>query len=138
YLDKYQALMTIFFRHVRDGKVKIRIMFRQNARVPTNLTEEQLRNTYFLLYYQFIKHAFGLRYAPTHPDGTYLRLFFDQFPDTREAASQFKGYVHALQETKHFRDNHIFIRERDIVEVRSHDHVLLQCMDVILGAMSFR
>ena len=30
------------------------------------------------------------------------------------------------------------IRMNDIGEVRSHDHVLLQCTDVILGAMYFR
>jgi len=26
----------------------------------------------------------------------------------------------------------------DITEVRSHDHVLLQCLDIVLGAMAFR
>ena len=138
YLDKYMKLMTSFFRLVRDGRVKVRIMFRQNVYAPTNLTAEQRRNTYFQLYYQFMKHAFGLRFAPTREEGTYLRLFFDQFPDTRELGSQFKGYIHALQETKHFRNNNILIRERDIVEVRSHDHNLLQCLDVVLGAMAFR
>lgn len=26
----------------------------------------------------------------------------------------------------------------DIAEVRSHDHVLMQCLDLVLGAMAFR
>ncbi len=38
-------------------------MFRQNAQVPQNLTREHEENEYFLLYYQFIKHAFGIDYC---------------------------------------------------------------------------
>ena len=40
------------------------IMFRQNAHVPVGLTQEQPAGGYFRLYYQFIKHAFGLSHRP--------------------------------------------------------------------------
>jgi hypothetical protein len=30
------------------------------------------------------------------------------------------------------------IKREDITEVRSHDHVLMQCLDIVLGSMSFR
>ncbi|MDO8588064.1 MAG: hypothetical protein Q7T82_13645 [Armatimonadota bacterium] len=32
----------------------------------------------------------------------------------------------------------IAVSIEDIAEVRSHDHTLLQCLDVVLGAMAFR
>lgn len=36
------------------------------------------------------------------------------------------------------RNSGLHIRKRDIGEVKSHDHILLQCTDVILGAMNFK
>jgi len=67
-----------------------------------------------------------------------LRLYFDKMPDTDERCSQFKGHLHALQETKHLSGTKIHIAQEDITEVKSHDHVLLQCLDVVLGSMAFR
>jgi hypothetical protein len=32
----------------------------------------------------------------------------------------------------------LILKEQDITEVRSHGHVLLQCLDVVLGSISFR
>lgn len=43
-----------------------------------------------------------------------------------------------LQSHEKFRDARIQIAPEDIAEVRSHDHVLLQCLDIVLGAMAFR
>ena len=40
YLDKYIELIDYFFEFVKANKIKIRIMFRQNALVPQNLTRE--------------------------------------------------------------------------------------------------
>lgn len=140
YLPKYQRIISAFFDEVAAGRVRVRIMFHQNARKAVGLTPEQIGGRYYLLYYQFIKHAFGLQYMPRADDGlaTYLRLYFDQFPDTGEQVELFKGYIHALQMSLPFRKAGLSIRREDIAEVRSHDHVLLQCLDVVLGAMTFR
>lgn len=43
-----------------------------------------------------------------------------------------------MPDTYDFQESQIHIREEDITEVRSHDHVILQCVDIILGAMQFR
>lgn len=133
YLDKYIQLIHEFFDEVRAGHLRVRIMFRQNASQPVGLTPEQQHEEYFLLYYQFIKHAYGLRYLP---EPVRLRLYFDRFPDTREKAEQFKGYLRGLTQMRGWQQ--IEIRREDITEVNSHNHVLLQCLDVVLGAMSFR
>ena len=90
YLPKYQELIQTFFEQVIQGYVCVRVMFRQNAQVPQALNQGQREMGYFLLYYQFIKHAFGLEYLLPEPAGTELRLYFDQFPDTSPKIGRFK------------------------------------------------
>jgi hypothetical protein len=136
-LPRYEAIIDRFFDAVVGEKLRVRIMFRQNAQVRLDLSEKQKDQQYFLLYYQFIKHAFGLDSIGTKDRAIRLRLYFDQFPDTRQAAQEFRKYLKKL-ETGHFSRSSIVINEEDIAEVRSHEHILLQCLDVILGAMAFR
>lgn len=138
YLTKYQALMDAFFDEVAAGRVKVRIMFRQNAQKPKGLTAEQIELGYWLLYYQFVKHTFGFADMPRAEEARHLRIYFDQFPDTGEKAAKFKGYIEALEHSRPFRVAGLRIRKQDITEVSSHDHVLLQCLDVVLGSICFR
>jgi hypothetical protein len=138
YLEKYEALMTCFFEELASGNVKIRLMFRQNANTPKGLTIGQTETEYFNLYYQFIKHSFGLIYSEPVEGGTNLRLYFDEFPETKERAEQFKGFVLGLASNQQFEAVGIKLIKENITEVRSHDHVLLQCLDIVLGAMAFR
>lgn len=63
YLSKYTNVIDTFFDLIEADRVKIRIMFTQNRHIPQKLNEDQIDNHYFLLYYQFIKHAFGLQYS---------------------------------------------------------------------------
>ena len=138
YLGKYQALVAALFDELRSGNLKLRIMFRQNAQVALGLTDEQIEGSYFRLYYQFIKHTFGLQHRDPGDGPASLRLYFDDFPATREAVLQFKGYIHALGRSPEFEKASIFLKLEDITEVRSHDHVLMQLLDIVLGAMAFR
>ena len=138
YLSKYQELIRTFFSLVARGDIRVRIMFRQNANKPTGLTADQLNGTYFRLYYQFIKNAFGLRYCPQETEPRGLRLYFDEFPTTKEAAAQFKGFIEALGQNTEIQAAGFVIEKQNIAEIRSHDHVLAQCLDVVLGAMAFR
>jgi hypothetical protein len=138
YLSKYQELMDAFFDDVRDDRVKLRIMFRQNAQQPTGLSDEQKQLTYWLLYYQFVKHAFGFAYMPRAATERWLRIYFDQFPDTGEQAAKFKGFIEGLASSREFRDARLRLRREDITEVASHNHVLLQCLDIVLGSVCFR
>lgn len=137
YLDKYLALIDYFFEFVKLNKIKIRIMFRQNALVPQNLTREHEEKEYFLLYYQFIKHAFGIDYCnPNENDQVVLKLYFDKLPDTKKKNREFKGYIYDLNDF--FCINNVHIYNEDIAEIDSKNHVILQCMDIILGAMNFK
>jgi hypothetical protein len=139
YADKYIALMDLFFDLIKEDLVKIRIMFTHNFRQATNLTREQQANEYQMLYYQFFKHAFGLRYSnPNSLENLSLRIYFDELPVAPKVASTFKDYIERLQYTREFSEATLHIKKEDITEVKSDQHVLLQYMDVILGAMYFR
>lgn len=138
YADKYIALMDELFDIVAQGDIKLRIMFTQNYFAPRRLSAEQGEEGFFILYYQFIKHAFGLRYAGLAGQRTAIRLMFDELPDTLEKRARFKAYLAALDRSPEFRRSGIDIDARDIAEVDSKRHVLLQCVDVVLGAMQFR
>lgn len=138
YLDKYKEMMNLLFDLVQQDKIKIRIMFTQNCHVPIGLTREQREQRYFVLYYQFIKHAFGLQYAAIDHGPASLRLNMDQLPDNKERIAQFKGYIHGLERNSQFNRAGIRVPIDQIAEVRSHDHVILQCLDVVLGAIQFR
>ena len=138
YLQKYCDLMDTFFDLVRSDKVKVRIMFTQNRFQPQNLEAYHLEHEYFLLYYQFVKHAFGLCYSNESNAPVNVRIYFDKLPDTREKCELFKDFIHGINRWPGFSKSHVHIRRDQLAEVNSHDHVLLQCLDVILGSMQFR
>jgi hypothetical protein len=137
-LSAYQRMMDAFFALIADDVVKVRIMFRQSAHEALNLTAEQRESGYFLLYYQFIKHAFGFQFSNPLGEPIYLRTYFDELPDNALKCENFKNQIYALQSLWPFKKAHICIRRDDIVEVNSKHHILLQCLDVVLGAMAFR
>ena len=138
YLAKYVDLMSAFFALVATGKVKVRVMFTQNRNVPTRLTTEQRENAYFLLYYQFVKHAFGLAHAIHDQPYLRTRIYLDELPDTFEKRARFRAFLGALTKSPEFRAARVVVDPEQIAEVDSHDHVLLQCTDIVLGAMQFR
>ena len=114
-------------------------MFTKNSNIALNLTRQQRRETYHRLYYQFLKHAFGLRYSGTElAERIGLRINMDQLPSNREQNRQFKSFVLKLNENSDFKAAGIFLREDQIAEVSSHDHDLLQCLDIVIGAIAFR
>ena len=80
YLEKYRELMDLFFDLIDEDIIKVRIMFTQNLYIPLNLTDEQKEHAYFLLYYQFIKHAFGLIHSNPGNTTIWVRLLIDQMP----------------------------------------------------------
>ncbi|WP_246206659.1 hypothetical protein [Virgibacillus ihumii] len=97
YLEKYMILMDEFFRFIKQDKVKVRIMFTHNRYEPTNLTLTQRKNEYFLLYFQFFKHAFGLNFSNPLKGNVSLYPFFDQLPDTKEKNEAFIDFIYRLQ-----------------------------------------
>lgn len=139
-LELYKKMVDALFDFIEQDKIKIRIMFRQNLYKPTGLTDYHRTHHFFLLYYQFLKFAFGLKYAgkAIPADHIDLELFFDKLPDKNEKNALFKKYIFGLQYLPSFIESNIHIREDAIMEIDSHKHILLQCLDIVLGAMAFR
>ena len=138
YLEKYLSLMELFFDLIEQRKLRVRVMFTQNMNIAVGLTPQQREDSYFLLYYQFIKHAFGFIKRPPDEGPARIRIYFDQFPDTKEKARRFIDFVLKLQEQQEFAQAGLTMRREDITEIDSKKHVLLQCLDVVLGSMYFR
>ena len=67
-----------------------------------------------------------------------LRLYFDQFPDTKVKVAEFRESLPALHWNREFGASSFTLAREDIAEIRSHDHIILQCLDVVLGSMAFR
>lgn len=137
-VDMYEHLMVAFFKEIETRNVVARIMFTQNALVASGLEAHHYAEQYYILYYEFIKHAFGLRFMPDHREPPKLRIYLDELGDTEEQISKFKGFLGGLALDFHIRKTGLTIDSRHIAHVRSHDHVLLQCIDVVLGSITFR
>ena len=139
-LEGYQKLMEAFFTEMDAGVLRMRVMFRQNAYMPSHLTDEHRKNEYFILYYQFLKHGFGFAHMPEHaPAGVDLRLYLDKLPNqNKESKEQFRGHIAALTSTRRLKNKGLRIAPENITDVDSKSHLLLQCMDVVLGSIAFR
>lgn len=140
YLKGYIAVIDEFFNIINENKIRVRIMFTHNVHEPTGLTKAQKEKEFFLLYYQFIKHAFGLMHCnnASNCSVTYFRLFFDRLPDREDKRKEFKQFIGSMETTREFKSTNLRIRPEDIGEVNSHNHTILQCTDIVLGAMQFR
>lgn len=139
YLEKYKRVMDETFDLVSEGKLKMRIMFSHLYRRPVNLSDYHHEHRFHILYYQFLKHAFGLEFSNRSPEADLrVRYYLDRLPDTKEKNAQFKSFVHALEHYPPFRRANIKIPEDQIAEVKSHEHVILQVTDIVLGSMQFR
>lgn len=136
-VKEYCEMMDVFFEFIKLGVIKARIMFTDNRFLPRNITEIHRENEYHLLYYQFVKHAFGFQFL--HSDEPLeLELFFDYLPNKKEKNDIFKGFIYGLQFLPELLDAKISIKKESIYEVDSKKHIILQCLDVVLGAMAFR
>lgn len=138
YKDKYIEFVHCVFDIVDRGDMKLRIMFTQNRWKPY-LDEYQYDNEYFLLYHQFIKHAFGLRYSTA--DGTIpssAAVLLDDIPHSAEKLHVFKKYLSSLSEFPIWQKAAFSIAYEEITDVNSKEHNILQALDVVLGGMQSR
>lgn len=82
YLEKYIDMIILFFSFIKVEKIKVRIMFAQNAYVSEGLTKKHTDNEYNILYYFFLKSAFGLKYSNDTPFKHKMNfsLYLDDLP----------------------------------------------------------
>jgi Protein of unknown function (DUF3800) len=139
YFQKYKDFIDAFFDLMAGGDIKIRVMFTDNRIEAVGLTSAQKQNRFTILYYQFARHALGLRHlnADQQYDLVNLRFMFDELPDRAEAKDAFKGHIRDLPSLPALVGNRFAIPNDGIAEVNSKSHVLLQALDIILGSVSW-
>ncbi len=135
--EKYIRLVDLLFDLAKEGKLKIRIFFRHNQYCPTRLTSEERKSDYPMLYYQFIKYAFGLPYAGVGELDA-LTLYLDEIPLRQAERDDFISHIRGLAKDHILKKMGLKIAEDSIIEVNSKQHLPLQFMDVILGAICFK
>jgi hypothetical protein len=135
----YIAFVDAFLDLVADASIKVRIMFTQNINQTKGLVEYSVDSEFFILYYHFVKLAFGLRYCnQDRAEDVNITVYLDDVPDSNEEFDNFKDYLSSLSTFPVFHRNRISIRKDSIADVDSKKHVILQAVDVVLGAIQFR
>jgi len=137
YLNKYIDLIALFFSFIKSDKLKVRIMFSKNTDELPLPGISYVYTKYFTYYYRFIKNSFGLRYLKSDKPVN-LKILIDELPDTRKNRAAFKKRLVDMTSMNDFSDSLIKVIDDDIAEVYSHNHVILQCLDIVLGSMYFR
>jgi hypothetical protein len=67
-----------------------------------------------------------------------VSLLLDDVPEKGSKFDQFKDYMSGLSDFPVFRRANIRIARENIADVDSKQHVIMQGLDVVLGAMQFR
>jgi len=137
--DRYIAFVREIFALVGEDYLKLRIMFTQNINQTKGLVDHDQENEFFILYYHFLKHAFGLQHAnESYPDQAIVSVYLDAVPDTKAKFDNFKNFLSGLSNYPPFFNSRIVIPKPGIAAVDSRAHVILQAVDVVLGAIQFR
>lgn len=137
-LAPYLELVNLIFDLLDEDLIKIRIFFRHNKYVPKYLTRQQMNEEYSLLYYQFLKHAFGFEYSNPTDRTIDMNIALDEMPIDQVEKKKFKEYLVHLTESEKFKDAKIRIKEENVYEVDSKQSLPLQILDLVLGAICFR
>lgn len=138
YADKYIEFMAFYFDLLKAGRIKVRIMFTQNLNVRPEMEEDLIENEYFVLYYQFLKHAFGLRYWSGESQDARVSVYIDDPPQGAEKFDTFRTYISSLSAYPVFKRARVTIPYDEIAKIDSKKHGILQGVDVILGGMNSR
>lgn len=136
--DAYTSIVDYIFKLLSEGKAKIRIFFRNNQNKPTNLSDEHRRSGFTILYYEFIKNAFGLQYCDLPEEKRDVTLYLDEIPASGVQIAEFRRFLVNLNNIGGFKRNGIRFRESQIIEVKSDKEIPLQFLDLVLGAICFR
>lgn len=132
-IGNYKKIIDLFFRYIRAGDIKVRIMYSPNNQL--NQFPHGQDELYSKLYYVFLKKAFSLFYAY---EDINLKIFFDELPESLNTNKKFKNHlVSCFINTSKNSANKVSLYPTNIFEVDSKKHVILQCIDVILGTIEF-
>ena len=134
--ERFAEVLDYFFDLVESGDLKFRYMWvDKHFHKPQDLTEYHEEYGYFILYYFFLIFGFGL---PWHDTGRTIQIEFkpDELPHDRHKCDSFRQFLLGSHGFARFEKRAPF-RIIDVGELYSKEHLILQCVDVIIGAVGF-
>lgn len=136
--ERVAVVLDRFLDFVQAGEIKLRYMWLdQMFQTPDALTEYHRRYGYYILYYFFLVLAFGLPYHDSDEIVDIARFLPDKLPDEPEKRREFEQFLCQCHQLRRYH-GHSQFRISNVGEAHSHDHIILQCVDVIIGAVGFR
>lgn len=132
-VGNYKKVIDMFFRYVRAGDIKLRVMYCPNKNL--NQFRHGQDELYSKFYYTFYKRAFSLFYAR---EDINLKIFMDEFPESLKSKDKLsKVLISSLIKISRKNDNKVSLYKENIVQVDSKEHVILQCVDIVVGVIDF-
>lgn len=130
----YKKLIDCFFYHLDTEDLTYRQMFRDRSFIFCDefgdiSSEKTELDVQFMLFYQFIKHSFGIQFLPQVNDVKYEVLVRLDGHSSQRHKDQLEQYINNL--SKHWSRNDINIKASFIDSKSSN---VLQLCDVIMGA----
>jgi hypothetical protein len=135
--ERFGALVDRFLDFVEYGDVKLRYMWLDQRRQDTTALSEWHREYgFYILYYYFVVFGFGL---PWHNerDAVGIEFFPDTLPDEPQKRREFRDFLLRAHNARRFRQRAPF-RVTNVAAVDSTKHIILQCVDVIIGAVGYK
>ena len=109
---------------IKNDKIKFRVLFTSKL-FEYRPDDYQREHGFFLLYYQFLKHIFGL--SLSERNNTSIRI--DKLPDKKKKVAMFINWIS-------IKNNGLCYKE--ITEVDSAKDDIMQIVDIILGSIQFK
>lgn len=132
-IDCYEEFATALMEQVDAGRVCYRQLHldRRYVRVTDEFDEEyDSLGVQFRVYYQFLKHSFGLRHLPPGPHELLLRLDGHSSHQHKDSLAKFAGRVGELLG----RDDLLL----KVAFVRSSRFRRIQACDLVIGCAGFK
>ena len=135
--ERFGAIVERFLDYVDAGDVTLRYMWLDQLRQdPDALTAWHREYGFYILYYYFVVFGFGL---PWHDqrDTVAVEFFPDALPNEPVKLREFQQFLHRCHIARRFRQRSSF-RFINVTAVESEKHIILQCVDLIIGAVGYK
>jgi hypothetical protein len=133
--DRVLHVMNAFFDMIEDRRIKLRVMWLPQSLDDVFTDPRYAGYGYYILYYFFVVSGFGL--SRHDEDGEVLVEFFpDRLPDEPEKKRALVDVLTHAHRSARYGESSPF-RIIRVADVDSKEHALLQCCDVVIGALGF-
>lgn len=128
--DFYKSLVDCIFLHISKGDIKYRQMFLDRAYQYDGPKDSSELDVQYKLYYQFIKHTFGIQYLSGHDIEILIRL---DGHSSQKHKDNLQKFVEEDIPNKISR-NDISL---NVTYIDSRKHINLQVCDVLMGSAGY-